>query len=84
MTSCFVNRIVYPVQKMLPVSNVGNGIVLIAASVIGIHKFPSVPTITTEIWNAVQKLDVARLALSTVDGCVSSQEQWTYNLHPFS
>ena len=49
----------------------------------GIHKFPSVPTITTELWNAVQKFDVARLALSTVDGCISSQEQWDHEIYFF-
>ncbi len=41
------------------------------------------PTITTEMWNAVQKFDVARLALSTVDGCVSSKEQLDHEIYFF-
>jgi hypothetical protein len=47
-------------------------------SVSGMHKFPSVPTITTMLWKAVQKFDVARLVLSSDEGNVSYQDEWEH------
>ncbi len=41
------------------------------------------PTITTEMWNVVQKFDVAWLALSTVDGWLSSKEQLDHAIYFF-
>ena len=51
--------------------------------VTGIHKFPSVPEVSSSMWGKVQKCQLHRLLLSAVDGPASVKAMWQRELDWF-